>query len=217
MKTKMTMLTMFVLLSFMQAVNAQKLKDRIKESVVKIGTTFIEIPEERLKLLDQIAFTMIRKRDDKGIAHVVLVDANNHEISQLAMVWLTTGILYYGHEDLFHIQSAGLAADNQKIPGLRQLKEYGFTLKDNQKNGVMGYRLKYGSGSWEVYGKALSDLQVPEGIAIKIFLQDNLIDNSIDNNLVLDSTDSSNIAKEMLYLATRINNLLIRNQKKQQL
>ena len=65
MKTKTIIPIVVFLLCFQQVIQAQTLKNKIQKSVVEIGNTFTEIPMERLKRLDQVAFSrkwMIMKK-----------------------------------------------------------------------------------------------------------------------------------------------------------
>ncbi|MDE3743853.1 hypothetical protein [Maribacter polysaccharolyticus] len=208
MKTKMSIPTLIILLCLLQTVNAQKLKDKIQNSVVAIGNTFTEIPVERLKALDQIAFTMIKKLHGQNTGQVIFIDNKNREISQLAMIWLQTGLFYYGHGDLFDIQSAGLTPENKTIPSLQALNEYGFNVKDVSKNNQVSYRIKYGSGSWTVTPKSVNQLKNNGNNTLKIYLERANDDKASKNKIALPYSDPTAIAKEMLYMATRMDNLL---------
>lgn len=208
MKTKMIIPLVVLLLCFQQAIQAQNLKGKIEKSVVEIGTTFTEIPMERLQLLDQITFTLFKNMDDDEKTNVIFIDKDNQEISQLAMVWLQTGMLYYGHGDMFNIQSAGLTSEMKPITGLTSLNQYGFNVRNTRRENPMSYRIKYGSDSWVVFPKTLESLGSMDRKIYKIFLEENTIDNSEKNEIELLFSDYKAIPREMLYMATRFDNLL---------
>lgn len=205
MKTKTIIPIVVFLLCFQQVIQAQTLNKKIQKSVVEIGDTFPEIPSERLSHLDQLAFSLFKKLTDNPKVGVLFIDADNQEISQLAMVWLRTGMIYYGHSTMFDIQSAGISPKIEPISKLAILKEYGFSIKNTRGKNPMSYRIDYGSGNWVVYPKSLQS--VSDNI-IEINVEKISSNETENNNVELIFTDTNTIAREMLYMATRINNLL---------
>ena len=72
----------------------------------------------------------------------------------------------------------------------------------------MSYNIDYGSGNWVVYPKSLQSLQSTSDNTIEIYVEKISSNENENNNVELIFTDTNTIAREMLYLATRINNLL---------
>jgi|TARA_R110001583_G_scaffold171483_1_gene324994 hypothetical protein len=208
MKTKTIIPIVVFLLCFQQVIQAQTLKKKIQKSVVEIGNTFTEIPMERLKRLDQVAFLIFKKLDDNTKVNVLFVDSGNQEISQLALVWLQTGMIYYGHNTMLSLQSAGISPKIEPISKLAILKEYGFSIRNTRGENPMSYNIDYGSGNWVVYPKSLQSLQSTSDNTIEIYVEKISSNENENNNVELIFTDTNTIAREMLYLATRINNLL---------
>ncbi|RXG29253.1 hypothetical protein [Leeuwenhoekiella marinoflava] len=208
MKTKTIIPIVVFLLCFQQVIQAQTLKKKIQKSVVEIGNTFAEIPMERLKRLDQVAFLIFKKLDDNTKVNVLFVDSGNQEISQLALVWLQTGMIYYGHNTMLSLQSAGISPKIEPISKLAILKEYGFSIRNTRGENPMSYNIDYGSGNWVVYPKSLQSLQSTSDNTIEIYVEKISSNENENNNVELIFTDTNTIAREMLYLATRINNLL---------
>jgi hypothetical protein len=208
MKPKIAIPIVLFLLCFQQVTQAQTLKNKIQKCVVEIGHTFPEIPMNRLKHLDQVAFLVFKKLGDSTKADILFLDTENLEISQLAMIWLQTGMIYYGHSDMFNIQSAGIEPKIEPISKLATLKEYGFSIRNTRGKDQMPYKIDYGSGNWTVYPKSLQSLGPDSENIFKIYLE-NISANDIEKNKVeLLFSDITSIPREMLYMATRINNLL---------
>ena len=207
MKTKTIIPIVVFLLCFQQVIQAQTLKNKIQKSVVEIGDTFPEIPMDRLKYLDQVSFLVFKKLEDSTKLDVLFLDKTNQEISQLAMIWLQTGMLYYGHSDIFNIQSAGFSPKIEPMPKLAELKEYGFSIRNTRGENPISYKIDFGSGNWTVYPKSFQSLNLNSKTTCNIYLE-NLSDDETKNNIELLFSDTSSIPKEMLYMATRINNLL---------
>lgn len=208
MKTKATIPIIVLFLSFMQVIQAQTLKSKIKKSVVEIGDTFIDIPTERLKQLDQIAFMIFKNTKKNTKTDVLFIDNKNEEVSQLAMVWLQTGMLFYNHSDLLHVESAGIAPVNDPSLKLSVLKEFGFSVKNMSRNKTKTYKIDYGSGNWIAYSKPLESLKLDKSQNIFIYLERVASVTSTNKKIELIFSDTNTIAREMLYIATRINNLL---------
>ena len=208
MKSKIAIPIVVFLLCFQQVIQAQTLKNKIQKSVVEIGDTFTEIPMDRLKHLDQVSFLVFKKLEDSKKVDVLFLDETNQEISQLAMIWLQTGMIYYGHSDMFNIQSAGITPRIKPISKLATLKEYGFSIRNTRGENPMSYRIDYGSGNWIVYPKSFQSLNANSKNNFKIYLQNVSANDTEKNKIELLFSDITSIPRKMLYMATRINNLL---------
>lgn len=198
MKTKSKIALLILLLASAVTLQAQSLSNKIKKSVVEIGETFTEIPKEELLVLDQIAYKLHKEKKGNNSAHAIFIDKENDNASQLAMIWLKTGLHYYGLENLFNIESAGIE-DNSKHLNLSSLNQFGFKLKKDKNNVI---KLKFGSGSWNVYPKNIESLS-ENPRTIKIATEEGIL----KNHITLHLNDTNSIPREMLYIATRINNL----------
>ncbi|MDD7886107.1 hypothetical protein [Flavivirga sp. 57AJ16] len=201
MKTKKILSLMLISILGIQSFKAQSINQKIEKSVVEIGETFTSIPNDRLMVLDQIAFKLFKQYDGINTVDVIIVDENNSEASQLAMIWLNTGLLYYGHQQMSNIQSAGTKNNPNTILNLNDLKQFGFKVINNSSKSL---KIKYGSGSWSIYPKSLQSLN-PKSDAIEIVIVEGVMKHK--NTIVITFSNTESIAREMLYLATRINNL----------
>ena len=208
MKTKTVIPIVVFLLCFQQVIQAQTLNKKIQKSVVEIGDTFPEIPMDRLKHLDQISFLVFKKLEDGTKVDVVFLDNSNQEISQLATVWLQTGMIYYGHNDMFNIHSAGVSPKIEPMSKLAALKEYGFSIRNTRGDNPMSYKVDYGSGNWVLYPKSIQSVKSNNETLIKIYLENIPSNNTEENKVELLFSDTTSIPREMLYMTTRINNLL---------
>ena len=208
MKPKIVIPIVVFLSCFQQMIQAQTLKNKIQKSVVEIGDTFSEIPLERLRHLDQLAFLAYRKLESSPKVDVLFIDTTNQEISQLAMIWLQTGLMYYGHNNRFNIQSAGITSKNESISKLATLKEYGFSIKNTRGENPMSYKVDYGSGYWTIYSKSLQSLESNSENIFKVYLENVSTTNNEKSKIELLFSDIRTIPSEMLYMATRINKLL---------
>ncbi|XCF05519.1 hypothetical protein ABI125_12385 [Tamlana crocina] len=198
MKTKSLIAFLSLLLASTVTMQAQSLSNKIKKSVVEIGETFTEIPKEELLILDQIAYKLHKEKKGNNTAHAIFIDKENDKTSQLAMIWLKTGLHYYGLENLFNIESAGIE-NNSKHVNLNSLNQFGFKVKNDKNNKI---KLKFGSGSWDIHPKNIESLtETPR--TIKIATEEGIL----KNHITLHLNDTHSIPKEMLYIATRINNL----------
>ncbi|EDP94571.1 hypothetical protein U8527_16745 [Kordia algicida OT-1] len=206
MKTKKTITIFILFFCFFQVLEAQTLKSDIRNSVLEIGKTFVDIPSERLKQLDQIAFLIFRNTKKSSDVKIVMVDKTNQEISQQAMIWLRTGMIYYGHSNLFTIESAGVVPDNKLLSNLSDLKKFGFKIKKKRKKKLKAYEVDYGSGKWMISTKSLASLN--QNQAVEIYLESISSDTSLNKKVELLFSDTNTIAREMLYIATRINSLI---------
>ncbi|MEH6656266.1 hypothetical protein [Leeuwenhoekiella marinoflava] len=201
-------LILLVILFLQQLLHAQTLTSTIQQAVVEVGDTFTQISPDRLTYLDQIAFLIIKKLNNQEQVDLLFIDADNLEQSQLAMLWLRTGMIYYGHQNLLNIQSAGMTPGNQPPSPLLSLNSYGFRVKPNSQKIPHSYKVDYGSGFWVVYPKPLDDPGIPTHQTLIISVKKAALDSAESNQIELFFSDSETIAREMLYLSTRLNNLL---------
>lgn len=202
MKTKILLL--LTLFTFQQIVFAQGLKKEIKKSVIEIGESFTNIPKDRLLILDQVAYKLIKRQRGNDEVDVVIIDSNNSEKSQLAMIWLKTGLHYYGFAEFFNINSAGTNYQSNQKLSINSLKLYGFNLIKKSNNHIM---VDYGSGSWEVFVKPIEKLNLNNATE-KVFVENGILKGELTQGIELIIMDSESIPREMLYISTRINNLL---------
>jgi|GEM_PF-925383 len=207
MKLNNRTLILLVILFSQQLLRAQ-LNNKIQQTVVEIGDTFTQISSDRLAYLDQIAFLVFKQLNNQEQVDLLFIDTDNLEQSQLAMLWLRTGMIYYGHPELLNIQSAGKAPVNQPPSPLLSLDSYGFRVKRNSQKIPYSYKIDYGSGTWVVYPKPLDDPDTPTTHSLKINVEKAVTESGEPNQIELLFSDSETIAREMLYLATRLNNLL---------
>lgn len=208
MKTKLIISSIFIVLGLQQNIQAQELNGKVQKSVVKIGESFSDIPMERLLYLDQIAFSMIKNIEKNENMDIIFIDTNNHGYSQLAMIWLKTGMIYYNHSNKFNIQSAGVKPELTPLTELKSLKEFGYGIKAYEEKNPNGYRIDYGTGKWEVFPKSVASLAPNNNNYLRIFLEKDLLTLKDTSNIELIISDPNDIARQMLYLSTRINNLL---------
>ncbi|WP_276165608.1 hypothetical protein [Zobellia alginiliquefaciens] len=211
MKTKTTLSTLALLLFFQLAINAQKLNSKIEKSVVQFSTTFDEIPKDRQLLLDRTASTILQTADNAGKTDVVFIDKNNQQSSQLATVWLQTGMVYYKQQDLLSIHSAGTAPEIKPISALASLDNYGFKVRNARGENPISYNVKYGSDSWLIYPKSLDALQQSIDSKVKVILEKNITEGHDENSIELIVSEPNDIAREMLYLAKQLNKLKTAN------
>ena len=200
MKAKTILLLIVFLLCSRQTIEAQRLKKKIEKSIVDIENTFNEVPSDRKNLLEKIASSMVANKDD-----IRLIDKHNQEISQLAMIWLRTGLIYHDLPELFKIESAGINVEMKPISALATLMHYGFHVGHTRGQSKISYEVKYGSDSWKVYPKPLNLLEPINDKALKIFLEEGAIDEADETNIELLFNDHKTIPRDMLYIAEHIN------------
>ncbi len=205
MKTTIPMVALFLL--FQQTITAQNLNNKVEQSIVTIGTTLKEIPAERLLLLDQVAYSLFKKSNNNKKTLVVFIDQSNQELSQLASIWLKTGLFYYGRQDRFNIQSAGINPKIKALSSIASLNDYGFKTRKVRGEHPMTYKIKYGSGSWLAFPKALKSLPITKNDPFKIVLEQTG-NSQNEDSVELFISEPNSIAREMLYITTRINHLI---------
>ena len=100
MKTKMIYVMVLLLLCVPLTTHSQELRGKIQRSVKELKTVFPQISKEKVQLLDQLAARMVSNMGEDPYT-VVFVDQDNDDMGQLAMIWLRTGLMYYGLNDKF--------------------------------------------------------------------------------------------------------------------
>lgn len=205
MKTKGILVMYIMLCLSQQSIHSQKLRNKILKSMVPIETSFSSIEQERKILLDQLASRIYKENRVNENAGLVFIDSNNKTKSQLAAIWLKTGLIKYELGG-YNLQSAGIKVASEPLHALATLKQYGFKVSNASDKKLYSYNINFGSDSWNVYYKDLSSLRNLEK-SLKVFVEDNLemADDPMQVYVPLDSPET--IAKEMLYIASRINYL----------
>ena len=211
MKTIKTILILTVLMLFQNTIQAQKLRNKIVKSITQIEKSYPSIQEGRKVVLDQLASRIFKGNKNDEKITVVFIDKHNKEKSQLAAIWLRTGLLYHGLNG-YHVLSAGTEISPGPLPALSSLEAYGFRVNKARGNELYAYIVKSGEESWPVKYKNLESLNSTDG-AVKIFVDQGTApeDGSKQIEITLSSPDT--IAMEMLYVSSRIDDLT----KKQQL
>ncbi|MDC6405722.1 MULTISPECIES: hypothetical protein [Maribacter] len=184
------------------------------KSIVPIETSFSSIEQERKILLDQLASRIYKENRVNENTGLVFIDSNNKTKSQLAAIWLKTGLIKYELGG-YNIQSAGIKVANEPLHALATLKQHGFKVSNASDKKLYSYTINFGSDSWNEYYKDLSSLRNLEK-SLKVFVEDNLEmgDDPMQVYVPLDSPET--IAKEMLYVASRID-YLTQSQKQKEL
>lgn len=205
MKTIRATIILTVLILFQNGIQAQNLRNKIVKSITTIETTFSSIQKERSVLLDQLASRIFKEKRSNGNAGIVFIDGTNKTKSQLAAIWLKTGLIkykLYGYD----IQSAGLKVVSEPFPGLATLKQYGFKVSNASGKKLYSYNVNFGSDSWKVYYKDQNSLENSEE-SLKVFVEDimDMEDDPMKISVPLYSPET--IAREMLYVASRIDYL----------
>ena len=200
MKTIPRLIILAFLTVFCQEINAQSLSKKVQKSVVEIGETFTHNRKERLFVLDQVAFKLFKKHNEAQPVDVYFVDETTHEKSQLAMIWLRTGLMYYNRTSVLNIHATGVNS-SPNDPDLNMLQQYGFKVKNKK-----GKYVKFGSGSWEISSNTIEALNLDEEDE-KIYLTSGVLSSKNKNSIELPFSTTDDIAREMLYIATRLNNL----------
>ena len=205
MKTIRTTIILTVLLLSQNGIQAQKLRNKIEKSIAPIETTFSSIEKERSVLLDQLASRIFKEKKSNGNAGIVFIDSTNGTKSQLAAIWLKTGLIKYELNG-YDIQSAGLTVVGEPLSGLTTLKDYGFKVSNHSGTKLYSYKVNFGSDNWKVYYKEPDSLENPEE-SLKVFVEDimSMEDDPMQISVPLYSPET--IAREMLYVAFRIDYL----------
>lgn len=203
MKTKMICALALLLLCLPLTIHSQELRGKIQRTVKELRTVFPQIPKEKTQLLDQLAARMVSNMGEPPYT-VVFVDRTNDDMGQLAMIWLRTGLIYYGLNEKFNVESAGLETANKPLPGLALLKKDGFRVSNAKGESLFTYSVQYGSDSWTINRKTLESLDLDEDSSLKVYVQDGLT----DRNAEILFENKSVIAGELIYVATQIDAII---------
>lgn len=204
MKTKVISAMIVMLLCIPLASNSQKLRGKIQRSITELKTVFPQIAKDKTLLLDQLAAKMVSNMDDTTPYTVVFVDRTNDDMTQMAMIWLRAGLMYYGLNNKFKVESAGLDTANNPLLGLDLLKNDGFRVSDAPEQSQFTYSVRYGSDSWTIHRKTIESLELNEDSTVKVYVQDGLT----DQNSELLFENKAVIAGEMIYVATQVNAII---------
>ncbi|WP_203295960.1 hypothetical protein [Luteirhabdus pelagi] len=182
--------------------SAQNLDLKIASAVTTIEAEFSEIPKNRIAELNQIAYAISRKTDKNQSVSIILADLNASEKVQLGAVWLRTGLEYYNIDNI-DIVIAGLHSPlmNRSLDGI---DSYGFTVS-SENNGR--YSVRYGNGSWEFSPILFKDAKEAYGGDLTILFESNTMAAKEKSTIALPMFKKEYIAREMIYLAFRLNSL----------
>lgn len=210
MKTIKTTIILTVLILFQNGIQAQKLRNKIVKSIAQIEKTYPSIQEDRKIVLDQLASRIFKGNGSNENTTVVFVDQHNKEKSQLAAIWLKTGLLHYGL-DGYNVLSAGTEIIQEPLTALASLEEYGFRVSNASGRELFSYNVKSGTENWPVKYKNVESLNLDDD-AIKIFTEQGIVPEDGPKQIEITLPSLDTIAKEMLYMASRIDYL---NEKQQ--
>lgn len=199
MKTKLICVLAITLLCLPPTGKSQELRGKIERSIKDLQEVFSQIPENKVLLLDQLASRMAANVDKKDF-NVIFIDQGNDDVSQLAMIWLKTGLIYYNLNDNFNIESAGIETSNEPL-NLTVLEDHGFKIKNDRNNEFIIHTIRYGSGHWEINRKNLTVLNLNEDNSIKVYVKEGLTERNA--KILFDNREA--IATEMLYVAAQVN------------
>ncbi|NJB69997.1 hypothetical protein GGR42_000459 [Saonia flava] len=205
MKTKTSILFIVTSLLTIHLASAQMLRKKIGKSVEVLRTQINTLPKEKINELDQVAFKIYKNCYNNSDASVLFIDQTNTQNSQLAMIWLKTGLAYYAID--INVQSAGVSLENKPISNLNSLSDYGFVIKTPSNEKPNLYTVIYGrSGSWSVFPKALSDIKKNNPMDIKIIVDKALNDKGIA--LMKLELNEEDIPLQIIYIAAQLDHLI---------
>ena len=207
MKTNIRLLLPLFLILSLQLLHAQRLRGSIRNSIADISETFAEMPEERKNTLDQLAFTIAKSAKDGNFPKVVFVDRENLDISQLALVWFRTGLLYNGIGNL-PVASAGIAAVPKPLSKLAALKPYGFRIRNVSNVRPYSVAVNYGSGQWTLFPKTPGELPGSGAKALEVLVVKGLRTDLEKQKIELLFPNIDSIARDMVYLAGSVNDII---------
>lgn len=205
MKTIKTTVILTLLILFQNGIQAQKLRNKIVKSIAQIEESYPLIKEDRKIVLDQLASRIFKANGNDENATVVFIDRHNKEKSQLAAIWLRTGLLHYGLKG-YNVLSAGTEIVREPLPALASLEEYGFRVSNASGSQLFSYNVKSGSETWAVKYKEIESLNLDDD-AIKIFTEPGLVPEDGPRQIEITLASLDTIAKEMLYIASMIDYL----------
>lgn len=206
MKTIKTLTFIPVLILFQNGVWAQKLSNKIEKSVASIENSFSSIQENRRALLEQMASRIHKEKRAEEKVNILLIDKDNRTSSQLAAIWLKTGLLYY-ELDGYNILSAGLTTEARPFTQLSSLEPYGFKVSNASRGELFSYSVDYGSKSWPVKFNTVESLGLNNEKGLHIYLEEGIAPENEPKKVTIPLFAPDTIAREMLYVASRINYL----------
>lgn len=203
----MKTITAIIILTFLfftgNVIQAQKLRNNIVKSISQIEETYDSIQDERKVMLDQLASRIFKGHKTDKNSTVVFIDRHNKQKSQLAAIWLKTGLIHYDLLD-FSILSAGIKILKEPFPALAVLEEYGFKVSNASGNELYSYNVKSGSEKWTVSYNSYEALNLNDEKAIKIYVEKQIAPEGGPKQIEVPLSESENIAREMLYVASKI-------------
>lgn len=205
MKTIKVWVILMLLIPLQQGLQAQKLSKKIVKSVTELESSLPTIQQDRKVVLDQLASRIYKQKRTSETGSVIFLDNKNKLKSQLAAIWLKTGLLHH-QLDGYGIESAGLEVEEEPFPQLAALKKYGFKVSNAGGKKLYSYSVDFGSDSWNVSYKDRNSLENSEE-ALKVFVEEGMAmeDDPMEISVPFYSPDA--IASEMLYVASRIDYL----------
>ncbi|UJH66637.1 hypothetical protein [Allomuricauda sp. SCSIO 65647] len=206
MKTNKSLIILTLLVFIHHGVRAQKLGNEIVKSVAKIEDTYLFIQKDRAIVLDQLASKIFKYKKVNETVNVVFIDKENKEKSQLAAIWLKTGLLYYGLNG-YSVISAGFETPNGPLPELALLEQYGFRVTDTSGDRRSSYDINYGSKNWSVQYKTIESIDLSEDDTLNVFVEQGIASEQGLTQTTIPLFSPELIAREMLYVASRINYL----------
>lgn len=203
MKTLLTITAFTVLILFQNGIQAQKLRNKIVKSIVQFESSYSSIQEDRKVLLDQLASRITKGSKNDEDRTIVFVDKRNKEKSQLAAIWLRTGLQYYGLNN-YNVLSAGTEPIQEPFPALASLEEYGFRVGNASKNPSYAYTVKSGSETWPVTYTTFEALNLTDDSALRIYVEEGIAPEDGPKQIEISLFSPERIAMELLYVSSRI-------------
>lgn len=205
MKTTKLWVMLMLLVPLQQGLQAQRLGKKIVRSITELESSFPTIQKDRKVVLDQLASRIYKQKKSNEKGNVIFLDNQNKLKSQLAAIWLKTGLLHH-QLDGYGIESAGLEVEEEPFPQLAALKKYGFKVSNAGGKKLYSYSVDFGSDRWNVSYKDRNSLE-NYGEALKVFVEEGMAmeDDPMEISVPFSSPDA--IASEMLYVASRIDYL----------
>ncbi|MEO1012422.1 MAG: hypothetical protein AAFX53_14035 [Bacteroidota bacterium] len=203
MKTIKTITILTVLVLFQNGIRAQKLKNQIVKSISQMEESYTAIEDDRKMMLNQLASRIFRDSKNQENTNVVFIDRHNKERSQLAAIWLRTGLMYYGLHR-YTVRSAGTEIIQEPISALNSLEEYGFKVSNAGGKEPYSYNVKSGSEKWKVKYKNYEALHLNDEAVIKIYVEKGIVSEDEAKQIEVFLSSPESIAREMLYVSSRI-------------
>nr|WP_299338714.1 hypothetical protein [Allomuricauda sp.] len=203
MKTIKTIIILTILILFQNGMEAQNLRPKIVKSISQIEETHTAIPANRKALLDQLASKIHKDNKKNQNLNVVFIDKNNQTKSQLAAIWLKTGLMYYGVSN-YNVLSAGTEIVKKPFTALNSLEPYGFRISSTGRNETYSYIVKSGDEKWKVAYKTYEALDLNNTPAVDIYVESGITPENGSKQIEVLLSSPESIASEMLYIAWRV-------------